>query len=59
MDTRWSPDESADGYEQLADQEFSPDGIWRKPEASHAWDLTDKGDGPEIVTEVTFPFAHA
>ena len=57
MDTRWSPDESADGYRQLADQEFSPDGIWRKPEASHAWDLTDKGDCPEIVTEITFPFA--
>lgn len=57
MDTRWSPDESADGYQQLEDQEFSPDGIWRKPPASHAWDLTDIGDGPEIVTEVTFPFA--
>lgn len=56
MDTRWSPEESADGYRQLADQEFSPKGIWKKPEASHAWDLTDKGDGPEIVTDVTFPF---
>ena len=57
MDTRWSPEESADGYEQLADQEFSPAGIWKKPEASHAWELTDIGDAPEIVTEVTFPFA--
>ena len=27
MDTRWSPEESANGYEQLADREFSPDGI--------------------------------
>ena len=57
MDTLWTPDESANGYEQLADQEFSPDGIWKKPEAAHAWDLTDLGDAPEIVTEVTFPFA--
>ena len=32
MDTRWSPEESANGYEQLADREFSPDGIWKKPE---------------------------
>ena len=32
MDTRWSPEESANGYEQLADCEFSPDGIWKKPE---------------------------
>ncbi|MDO5142576.1 MAG: hypothetical protein Q4D31_06115 [Eubacteriales bacterium] len=57
MDTRFSPDESADGYRQLADQEFSPAGIWRKPAASHAWELTDQGDAPEVVTEVTFPFA--
>ena len=57
MDTLWTPDESANGYEQLADQEFSPDGIWKKPEAAHAWDLTDLGDAPEIVTEFTFPFA--
>nr|WP_297172100.1 hypothetical protein [uncultured Agathobaculum sp.] len=57
MDTRWSPDESADGYAQLADQKFSPDGIWKKPEAAHAWALTDLGDAPEIVTEVTFSFA--
>ena len=32
MDTRWTPEESADGYEQLADREFSPEGIWKKPE---------------------------
>lgn len=29
MDTRWTPEESADGYEQLADREFSPEGIWK------------------------------
>ena len=57
LDTRWSPAESEDGYKQLADQEFSPKGIWKKPEASHAWDLTDLGDAPEVVTEITFPFA--
>ncbi|WNX84164.1 hypothetical protein RWV98_16550 [Agathobaculum sp. NTUH-O15-33] len=57
MDTRYSPEESADGYRQLADREFSSEGIWKKPEAAHAWDLTDLGDGPEIVSEVTFPFA--
>ena len=57
LDTRWSPAESEDGYRQLADQEFSPKGIWKKPEAAHAWDLTDMGDAPEIITEVTFPFS--
>ena len=57
LDTRWSPAESEDGYKQLADQEFSPKGIWKKPEASHAWDLTNLGDAPEVITEITFPFA--
>lgn len=57
MDTRYSPDESADGYSQLAEREFSSEGIWKKPEALHADALTNLGDGPEIVCEVTFPFS--
>ncbi|MCI5704039.1 hypothetical protein [Agathobaculum sp.] len=57
MDTRYSPEESADGYRQLADREYSSEGIWKKPKAAHAWELTGLGDGPEIVSEVTFPFA--
>lgn len=57
MDSVFTPDESADGYQQLQDREFSPEGIWHKPEAIHAWDMTNKGDGPEVVTEITFPFA--
>ena len=36
LDTMWTPEESADGYEQLADREFSPEGIWKKPAAVHA-----------------------
>lgn len=56
MDTRWSPEESADGYRQLDAQTFSSEGIWKKPPASHAWDLTDLGEGAEVVTEITFPF---
>ena len=57
MDTRWSPEESANGYEQLADREFSPDGIWKKPEAVHAPEVQWGADGSEVVTEVTFPFS--
>ena len=57
MDTRWSPEESANGYEQLADREFSPDGIWKKPEAVHAPEVQWSADGSEVVTEVTFPFS--
>lgn len=57
MDTRYSPEESADGYRQLAEGTYSSEGIWKKPEAAHAWELTGLGDGPEIVSEVTFPFA--
>lgn len=57
LDTRWSPAESEDGYLKLANQEFSPKGIWKKPEAAHAWELTEQGDAPEVVTEITFPFA--
>lgn len=57
MDTRFSPDESADGYQNLPDRDFSPDGIWKKPDALHVDALTDLGDAPEIVSEVTFPFA--
>ena len=45
MDTRWSPEESANGYEQLADREFSPDGIWKKPEAVHAPEVQWGADG--------------
>ena len=57
MDTRWSPEESANGYEQLADREFSPDGIWKKPEAVHAPEVQWGADSSEVVTEVTFPFS--
>lgn len=57
MDSRFVPDESADGYQSLPDRAFSPDGIWKKPEALHADALTDMGDAPEVVSEITFPFA--
>lgn len=57
MDTHWTPEESADGYEQLADREFSPEGIWKKPEAVHAPEVQWKADAAEVVSEVTFPFS--
>lgn len=57
MDSAFKPEESADGYQQLPDRALSPDGIWRKPEASHAWNLTRLGDAPEFVTDIKFPFA--
>ena len=44
-------------YEQLADREFSPDGIWKKPEAVHAPEVQWKADAAEVVSEVTFPFS--
>ena len=57
MDTRWTPEDSADGYEQLADREFSPEGIWKKPEAVHAPAVQWEADAGEVVSEITFPFS--
>ena len=57
MDTRWTPEESADGYEQLADHEFSPEGIWKKPEAVHAPAVQWEAAAGEVVSEITFPFS--
>ena len=57
MDTRWTPEESADGYEQLADREFSPEGIWKKPEAVHAPAVQWEAAAGEVVSEITFPFS--
>ena len=53
----YTSEESANGYEQLADREFSPDGIWKKPEAVHAPEVQWGADGSEVVTEVTFPLS--
>lgn len=56
MDTRRSPEGERNGYEQLADREFSPDGIWKSrrlfmpPRYSGA--LTARGRH-----RVTFPFS--
>jgi len=58
MDSYFTPDESTDGYQQLPEREFSAEGIWKKPEASHAWELSKLGDSaPEVVSEIKFPFA--
>lgn len=57
LDTMWTPEESSDGYEQLADREFSPEGIWKKPEAVHAPEVQWKEDAGEVVSEITFPFS--
>ena len=51
------PEESANGYEQLADREFSPDGIWKKAGGCSCPEVQWGADGSEVVTEVTFPFS--
>lgn len=56
LDTFYSTEESEDAYQHLEDS-YSSEGIYERPEALHADELTDMGDAPEIVTEVTFPFA--
>ncbi|MBS6545910.1 MAG: hypothetical protein KH319_00850 [Butyricicoccus pullicaecorum] len=55
LDTFYSVEESEDAYQHL-DEHYSDAGIYQKPEALHADALSDLGDAPEIVTEVTFSF---
>ena len=56
LDTVYTAAESEDGYERL-DREYSPAGIYAKPkQVVHADELTDLGDQPEVVSELTFPF---
>lgn len=55
LDTVYTFDESEDAYERL-DRSYDSSGIYQKPPALHADALTDLGDAPEIVSELTFPF---
>ncbi len=55
LDSVYTIAESEDGYSHLKDN-YSSEGIYQKPAALHADALTDLGDQPEIITEVTFPF---
>lgn len=55
LDTAYTFAESEDGYEQL-DESYNSEGIYAKSEAVHAAELTDLGDQPEIISELTFPF---
>ena len=55
LDSVYTIEESEDAYSHLADS-YSSEGIYQKPAALHAEELTDAGDQPEVITEVTFPF---
>ena len=55
LDSVYTIKESEDAYSHLADS-YSSEGIYQKPAALHAEELTDVGDQPEVITEVTFPF---
>ena len=55
LDSVYTIKESEDAYSHLADS-YSGEGIYQKPAALHAEELTDVGDQPEVITEVTFPF---
>ncbi len=55
LDSVYTIEESEDAYSHLADS-YSSEGIYQKPAALHAEELTDVGDQPEVITEVTFPF---
>ncbi|MDR3766943.1 MAG: hypothetical protein Q3Y08_07945 [Butyricicoccus sp.] len=55
LDSIYTFEENEDAYQHL-DREYSSEGIYQKPEALHADELSDLGDAPEIVTEITFPF---
>ena len=56
MDTRWTPEESADGYEQLADRDVSPEHL-EKAGGVHAPAVQWEADAGEVVSEITFPFS--
>ncbi len=55
LDTIYTFQENEDGYQYL-DREYSGKGVYQKPDALHAEQLSDLDDAPEIVTEVRFPF---
>lgn len=55
LDSVYTVGESEDAYCHLSDS-YSSAGIYQKPAALHAEALTDLGDQPEVVTEVSFPF---
>lgn len=57
LDTVYQWQESEDAFRAVQQMTPKADGIYQKPEALHAEGLTRLGDVPEIVTEVTFPFA--
>lgn len=56
LDTRYSPEESTDGYKLLEDRDFSPEGIFKKEGSLHVENFAQRDDAPEIVTEITFSF---
>lgn len=56
-DTSFVTEESEDAFRRLDAMEPSPAGIYQKPPALHADGLTWENDSPEVVTELTFPFA--
>lgn len=56
-DSAFVTEESEDAFRKLEEMEPSPAGIYQKPAALHADTLTWEKDSPEVVTELTFPFA--
>lgn len=56
-DSAYVVEESEDAYRKLDGMEPSSEGIYQKPDALHADELTWEDDAPEIVTSVTFPFS--
>lgn len=57
LDTMYTREESEDAFRALQEMTPKADGIYRKPEAVHAEGLTRLGDVPELLTEISFPFA--
>ena len=56
-DSAYVTEESEDAFRRLDEMEPSPAGIYQKPPALHAEGLEWNADSPEVVTEITFPFA--
>ena len=57
LDTVYTREESEDAFQELQKMQPKADGIYQKPEALHAEGLTNLGDVPEVLTEISFPFS--